>query len=239
MIYNGKAQRVPGCSAAGLCNVSFLLNALGFGQSIMPCDFENIVVDDDYYINTDDDQPSNTNDCGSTSSKHSKMISRGEVAGLCIMSLLIGTLLGCFLVLLYQKRSKSVNILHQEESHDAINMATLTSNPMLKVYKQDVTHSNNLVSVINTNKNLSTPDNTSLHHEKSHGAINIANRNDPIFSTYQQDTNVSISTINSTSLHQDDDEKRHDAVSMATLTTVPMLSTYEQDTNVNFSTLDA
>ena len=124
VIYNGVQQQVPGCSKTGLCNISVLLGALSFGQENMPCDFQAVVSDYDYYTNDDD----NTDDCNPNSSKKkdSKLSDR-DWAGLCILSAVLGGLLGCSGLVFYQRRSrssyKSSNGLVGEENRNALSMS--------------------------------------------------------------------------------------------------------------------
>jgi len=122
VIYNGVQQQVPGCSKTGLCNISVLLGALSFGQENMPCDFQAVVSDDDYYTNDDD----NTDDCNPNPSKKASNLSDRDWAGLCILSAVLGGLLGCSGLVFYQRRTrsyKSSNRLIGEENRNALSMS--------------------------------------------------------------------------------------------------------------------
>ena len=113
VIYNGQEQQVPGCSSTGLCDVSFLLTALSYGQENMPCGSTTAVgSDDDYYVSVDDDDDNN----GNSSNKSKKGLSTRDVAGLCILSSVLGALIGCSLLVLQRRRRKSTDILLESQN---------------------------------------------------------------------------------------------------------------------------
>ena len=119
IIYNGQQQQVPGCASTGLCNVKYLLDAFSYGQEDMPCDnADSVVSDDDYYMNLDD----NTNNDDASTAK--KGLTTRDVAGLCIMSAVVGALIGCSLLVFYQRRKRqSSNIFLEHESNNALTMS--------------------------------------------------------------------------------------------------------------------
>lgn len=132
IIYNGVQQQVPGCQKTGLCNISLLLEALSYGQETMPCDLNAVVSDDDYYINFDDNPQNN---CPPSSSSTPKLSDRDWV-GLCIMSAVLGSLIGCSALVFYQRRTKQSdesNFYHIDETRNAISLNQSINNSIVRI----------------------------------------------------------------------------------------------------------
>lgn len=132
IIYNGVQQQVPGCQKTGLCNISLLLEALSYGQETMPCDLNAVVSDDDYYINFDDNPQNN---CPPSPSSTPKLSVRDWV-GLCIMSAVLGSLIGCSALVFYQRRSKQSdesNFYHIDETRNAISLNQSINNSIVRI----------------------------------------------------------------------------------------------------------
>lgn len=131
IIYNGVQQQVPGCQKTGLCNISLLLEALSYGQENMPCDLNAVVSDDDYYINFDDNPQYN---CPPSSS--SPKLSVRDWVGLCIMSAVLGSLIGCSALVFYQRRTKQSdesNFYHIDETRNAISLNQSINNNIVRI----------------------------------------------------------------------------------------------------------
>lgn len=87
LIYNGQVLQVPGC-VAKLCDVNILLQALAFGEEVMPCSISTTTSSSDY------NHQSNMNS-----------ITTADWIGITIVSSFMGILLGAALIVFTYKRN--------------------------------------------------------------------------------------------------------------------------------------